>query len=229
MQATLPDGTNFNWGSDAAAAAGGIGGTGAMDPALTQRYYRDLGTTWETLATSSDNLSTAMDGRTAVETQQSEKATAQAEKANGDASTIGQSFVSGILESIGLDGSVFSNPFEWSNVKSGMALANWGGGLLKGFMGGGESEGGAPDMGVAGGALGGIGLPDIADFLKPLGGGPIEPARTPDGPHQGGGQAPGPSVVVNGNVGMDPRQFTERIDSAQNQAYRQHISSVRPG
>ncbi|KAB7761765.1 hypothetical protein [Mycolicibacterium mucogenicum] len=40
MQATLPDGTPFNWGSDAAAARGGVGGTGAADPALNQRYYR---------------------------------------------------------------------------------------------------------------------------------------------------------------------------------------------
>jgi tape measure domain-containing protein len=40
MQATLPGGTNFNWGSNSAAANRGIGGTGAFDPALTQRFYR---------------------------------------------------------------------------------------------------------------------------------------------------------------------------------------------
>lgn len=38
-QATLPGGTNFNWGSDAAAARGGVGGTGAFDPAFDQHYY----------------------------------------------------------------------------------------------------------------------------------------------------------------------------------------------
>lgn len=42
MQATLPGGTNFNWGSDAAAARGGVGGTGAFDPAFTQHYYRPV-------------------------------------------------------------------------------------------------------------------------------------------------------------------------------------------
>lgn len=42
MQATLPDGTPFNWGSDASAANRGIGGLGAADPALTQRYYRPM-------------------------------------------------------------------------------------------------------------------------------------------------------------------------------------------
>lgn len=43
MQATLPGGTPFNWGSDAAAARGGVGGTGADDPSLTSRYYRPAG------------------------------------------------------------------------------------------------------------------------------------------------------------------------------------------
>jgi hypothetical protein len=40
MQATLPGGTPFNWGSNSAAARRGIGGTGAFDPAFTQHFYR---------------------------------------------------------------------------------------------------------------------------------------------------------------------------------------------
>lgn len=40
MQATLPGGTPWNWGSNEAAARGGVGGTGADDPAFTQHYYR---------------------------------------------------------------------------------------------------------------------------------------------------------------------------------------------
>lgn len=44
MQATLPGGTNFNWGSDAAAAQRGMdGGKGAYDPAFTSHYYRPTG------------------------------------------------------------------------------------------------------------------------------------------------------------------------------------------
>ncbi|MEN4449981.1 hypothetical protein [Mycobacterium sp. SM3041] len=42
MQATLPDGTPFNWGSDSAAARGGVGGTGAFDPSFTQQFYRPV-------------------------------------------------------------------------------------------------------------------------------------------------------------------------------------------
>lgn len=43
MQATLPGGTNINWGSDEMAARRGIGGTGADDPAFTSHYYRPTG------------------------------------------------------------------------------------------------------------------------------------------------------------------------------------------
>lgn len=40
MQATLPGGTPFSWGSNAAAANRGVGGLGAADPALPTKYYR---------------------------------------------------------------------------------------------------------------------------------------------------------------------------------------------
>lgn len=40
MQATLPGGTPFNWGSPEAAARGGVGGSGAFDPSFTDHYYR---------------------------------------------------------------------------------------------------------------------------------------------------------------------------------------------
>lgn len=43
MQATLPGGTPFNWGTQEAAARGGVGGTGADDPAFTSHYYRPVG------------------------------------------------------------------------------------------------------------------------------------------------------------------------------------------
>ncbi|WP_078316202.1 phage tail tape measure protein [Mycobacterium sp. D16Q16] len=43
MQATLPGGTNINWGSDASAAQRGMDGSqGAYDPAFTSHYYRPV-------------------------------------------------------------------------------------------------------------------------------------------------------------------------------------------
>ncbi|ARQ95458.1 endolysin [Mycobacterium phage Shandong1] len=44
----------------------------------------------------------------------------------------GKTFVSGVLESIGLDGSLFSNPLEWPTVKSAMAGVNFLGNILSG-------------------------------------------------------------------------------------------------
>jgi len=44
MQATMMDGTNFNWGSNGAAMGRGIGGSlGAYDPSLTRRFHRYMG------------------------------------------------------------------------------------------------------------------------------------------------------------------------------------------
>lgn len=43
MQATLPGGTNINWGTNEMAANRGIGGTGALDPSFTSHYYRPAG------------------------------------------------------------------------------------------------------------------------------------------------------------------------------------------
>jgi hypothetical protein len=320
MEATLPEGTAFNWGSDSSAASGGVAGaTGAWAEGFTQQFYRPAGATgasWQTLAKTSDELNTAMGERTTAEQKLAEvtnsqitsaqasvtaaqgrvtsaqarldqaEATIAELTANGatatqlsvaatkrdaamqaldaaqgkqvaaeqklaevtekqaagviedtktakdtsgnDASSLGQSLFSGVLESIGLDGSVFSNPLEWANVKSGMALANWGGGLLQGLMGGSGTDG-APGADLAGGNLALPGLPNIADFIKPLPDGTMTPQ--PDAPHQGGGQAPGPagpSVVVNGDLGVNPRDFTQRIDAKQNQALRRNIAPVRP-
>jgi hypothetical protein len=115
------------------------------------------------------------------------------------------------------------------NVKSAMALVNYGGSLFKRLTATGEEGEGQGGFGsdMGGGALGGIGLGGIADFLKPLPNGAIQPQAQPAA-HQGTGGAPGPSVVVNGNIGMNPRDFTQRVDAAQNQAVRRNLNAVRP-
>jgi tape measure domain-containing protein len=216
MEATLPEGTNINYGSDASVASGGIdGATGAWAAAFTQQFYRPM----DALASSSEELNAVLQDRIAAESDLTSMAADQAEAPQDqDFSSLGSSFMGGIMQSIGLDGSVFSNPFEWANVKSGMALANWGGGLIQGLSGDGPAAGGGGGMGMGG--LGG--------FLQPLGAGPTLTQTAPDAPHQGGGQPAGPSVVVNGNIGMNPRDFTQRVDAAQNQAVRRNLNAVRP-
>ncbi|AHY26841.1 tape measure protein [Mycobacterium phage ZoeJ] len=80
-----------------------------------------------------------------------------------DGSDLGKTFVSGVLESIGLDGSVFSNPLEWPTIKSLFAGVNYLGGLLSGK--GQDGEGDSPG-GFASGVADGVGL---GSLLKGLG------------------------------------------------------------
>lgn len=283
MQATLPDGTPFNWGSDDAAARRGIGGTGADDAAFTSHYYRPAmsamagaGGYYDApdpkAVRDAEQRVTDADKRLAIQEQQlrelksdakesermqqqadvdkakREAADARADLADAkkgkyregksgsksgsggyDTSSLGGGLVSGMLQAIGLDGSLFSNPFEWPNVKSAMAAVNWGGGLLNSVMMGGQDGTQLASAGGGGGMMPNLNLPNVADFLKPIGPQGMTPNAMPDAAHAGTGAAPGPAVVVNGNVGMDPRAFTQRVDAAQNQSWRKNMSAVRPG
>lgn len=235
MEGTLPGGTNVNFGSDASVASGGVSGAAGAwgDPSFTQHYYRAaeaLSTgadAWDKLTKSNEVLTDTIDTSTTAATELTDTLGQQVTQTdevmkkadNGtDASSFGQSLMSGMMQTIGLDGSVFSDPTQWPNFKSAMALVNWGGAKIQAL-----AEG-SPSTDTLGGGGG------IADLLAPLTSGALQPIqRQPDSAHTGTGAQPGPSVVVNGNVGMDPRQFTQRVDAAQNQAVRRNLSAVRPG
>lgn len=163
-----------------------------------------------------------------------------------DVSSLGQSFVSGILEAIGLDGSLFSNPLEWPTVKSAMAGVNFLGGLMSGGEGDATAAGGGGTVGgFASGAADAVGLggmlsaipTNVTDFGQSgspqLAAGEFNPAvaggvsAASSGsmsafvPHgQGAGGAPGPavdnSINFNGNVGMAPADLRTQMDSANN-------------
>lgn len=147
-----------------------------------------------------------------------------AQKRAGDlGQEFGKSLIGGILETIGLDGSVFSNPLEWPTVKSAMAGVNWLGKLLSGK----NQPQGAAVNGVGAATDAGSGVAPIGDtsanFGNILGGvipaagsggngspalapGEFNPAvpgsaapvdatmSAPDAAHQGTGAAPGPAV-----------------------------------
>ncbi|MGD3153712.1 tape measure protein [Tsukamurella tyrosinosolvens] len=133
----------------------------------------------------------------------------------------GQGFVSGMLQAVGLDGSVFSNPLEWPNFKSGTALANYLGSLAKNVAGNNGSE----DMGgLVGGAGAGLGLniPNLADLAKP---------QTPQAPVGPGGALPlqGGGVTYDfrgAQLGVSPREMTQKIDSRQNAAFRRQSAAI---
>jgi hypothetical protein len=149
-------------------------------------------------------------------------------KSGPDTQSLGGMFVSGVLESIGLDGSLFSNPLEWPSVKSLMAGVNYAGGLLSiagatpeslgttASAGGGGFASGAADAVGLGGLLSAIpsisddtarsGSPALApgEFNPGVAGGSVATASGSSmsafAPHQGGGQAPGPAVDNSINI-----------------------------
>lgn len=129
-----------------------------------------------------ESLTNAQQRQAAAE----EKLTAAKEKAangRGDGTgelgqNFGQSLVSGIMQSLGLDGTLFSDPLSWPNVQSLMAGINWGGNVLKNIIGGGPGSGpgGGLDLSAGGGGLGAI-----AHGMT-------------------GGAPPGPSTVINNTI-----------------------------
>ena len=93
-----------------------------------------------------------------------------------DFSELGRTFVSGILETLGLDGSIFSNPLEWPTVKSAMAGVNFLGGLGKLAMSRAQQDTGeetAAQPGiedtVAGGFAGVADAVGVGELLSPTG------------------------------------------------------------
>lgn len=149
-------------------------------------------------------------------TEAKEQSTKRGGGSGEDGSSLGQSIISGMLQTLGLDGSLFSNPLEWPNFKSLMAGLNFGGNLLQSFAAGGEEGGG------------GLGLPDlkmpgIADLLKTPNPGPTE-LKTD---HLGTGAAPGPTdeapFIGQINVnGANPTAVVDKINGQQISAVRKY-------
>lgn len=132
---------------------------------------------------------------------------------------LGKSLWGGLMETIGLDGSVFSNPFEWPTVKSAMAGVNW---IGKALLGGDEdSATGSGGGGDVGGVLGGIadatGLGDLVTNLNPaaadITAAPAS-AVAPDTTQHGAanGAYAGPAVVVE-QAGMSPTDLSNKLSS----------------
>ncbi|AEK09832.1 endolysin [Mycobacterium phage Pixie] len=162
----------------------------------------------------------------------------------------GKTFVSGVLESIGLDGSLFSNPLEWPTVKSAMAGVNFLGGLLSG-KGQDDEQGAQQPGGFADGVADSVGLgglfsalPKAGDDEQPgspkLAPGDLNPAMTPGGgllpsagdalsafvpnvaqqPQGQQGAQVDNSININGDVGMNPGAVIDTVHAEQNQRTR---------
>lgn len=198
MQATLPGGTNFNWGSDAAAAGRGVGGTGAWDPAFTSHFYRpagmpNIGGMYPSAAgmpTIASPQGVSPEGLP-LGTQNSPMYVMPAQPSGGQ--QLGQDMVSGIMEMFGFDGSLFKNPMDT--------------GLFKGFKGlmsflTGGGKGGSGGLPGAAWQAAGYGMPGApappagggGDLFAGLGGMLTGIAPQPFGPPTIGGPAQAPDV-----------------------------------
>ncbi|ASR84772.1 tape measure protein [Mycobacterium phage Hurricane] len=162
----------------------------------------------------------------------------------------GKTFVSGVLESFGLDGSLFSNPLEWPTVKSAMAGVNFLGGLLSG-KGQDDDQGAQQPGGFADGVADSVGLGGLFSALPKVGDDPqagsprlapgdLNPAMSPGGgllpsagdalsafvpnvaqqPQGQQGAQVDNSINIHGDVGMNPGAVIDTVHAEQNQRTR---------
>jgi TP901 family phage tail tape measure protein len=190
-----------------------------------------------------DDLETAKQGKFVKDkgdkAESGAKSTGKKQGADLDTKSLGKMFVEGMFETIGLDGSVLDNPFEWPSVKSGMALFNYGMGLAK-FAGTdwvdengnpkqgpdnpwtGQAQGGAGGTGAPGGGDMGIGaLTGIGDVLG---------VQFPEEQkHQGTGNEPGPGVDNSMNVNIENAGMTqEQVAASVTEPQRQQARRYTP-
>lgn len=209
-QATLPGGTNFNWGSDAAAAAAGRNGTGAWDPSFTQHFYRP------TTPGSMPAMPAVTPGPTGAQNDPYYMQYPDGYKPPGpDMSQFGQNIGSDLWDMFLPEG--FKNPMQFGGVKFGMGLLN---GLLglqlptNSIMGG---DGASLPVGGGGDLLGGIlsNVPQAFGALK-IGAGPDAPGQfMPTMPDQGGANPIIPGDVMNSkmaNTAVGGQPIDNRID-----------------
>lgn len=199
--------------ADLERAAQGLQGTD-VDQRLADARERELNT-YSTLENRLNALQDAYDANAKAQTEY-ELSLLKATKANEDAAlkadknaeALGKGLVSGILEGLGLDGSVFSDPTQWGIWKLFAGGINYAGGLAD-SIGKGE-KGAAKPQGtdMLGGLLGGM-MPGSNSLLKPGG-----QHWTPGGsPGPGNAMAPTQSPSTPANALTMPNVTTFQINS----------------
>ena len=208
MQATLPGGTNFNWGSSASAAAGGVGGTGAWDPAFTSHYYLPGSST----TTAGGAGPVVLNPNIPPGQQKTDK-----EAASGKGEELGKDFIAGLFEAFGFDGSVFKDPSTFGIVKLGSALFNYFGKIGKAIANpqgqGGDNTNGQGGGGNAAGDLfgggGGGGPGDLVNSLISL---VPQPFGQPQSADNNNGNGNGVNVTNDHSIHMHDNNFRDTQD-----------------
>lgn len=146
--------------------------------------------------------------------QGTDKEAGAGDAGSGMGQGLGQGIISGLFQGLGIDGSVFSNPVEWPNVKSGMAALNWGLSYAQKWAGadnaGVPGGGGELNFGteVASGAMAGLGvnIPNVA------------PTAT---------QAPARGGDTYNISGVNPTDMLNKVDARQMSAQRRNFGTVQ--
>ncbi|MGH3956952.1 MAG: tape measure protein [Mycobacterium sp.] len=150
-----------------------------------------------------------------------DKAAGAGDAGGGMGQGLGQGIVSGLFQGLGIDGSVFSNPMEWPNVKSGMAALNWGLNFAQKMAGqnaagpdGGEIPGAGGELNfgseVAGGALGGLGV------------------TVPKETATAAAPAPGGGGDIYNLSGVAPREIMPKLEARSFAASQRNLGTRRP-
>lgn len=232
-QATLPGGTPFNWGSNAAAANRGIGGTGADDPAFTSHFYKPVSAT----------QTPGVTAPTGSSTDPYYMQYPEGYKPPGpDMQQFGQQMGSDIWSSILPDG--FKNPTQFGSMKllSGLFSGLTGIKLPSGSVQGGDGAalGGGGGGGISGllGGLTGI-LPQPftpqprspgsapGEFM-PLMPSAADAAISPFGVTGQGGAA-GPGNQVNNSININNPVGQDHLTHMVNTATQAQVPRVRQG
>lgn len=182
---------------------------------------RELDDANRRLAKARDKATDVEQKDTQLRTQGVEDAKAAQKSSGGGFDDLGKSLWGGLLETIGLDGSVFSNPFEWPTVKSIMAGVNvLGSALMGGEPGSAAGPGGGFDLGSVLGGVADSSALDLSANLNPatadVAAAPatnVAPDTTQHG--TGAGQNPGPAVVIE-NAGMSPTDVANTVSAEMN-------------
>lgn len=133
---------------------------------------------------------------------------------------LGQGLLSGLAQSVGLDGSVFGgkSPMDWGAVKMGMGVLNWGLGVAKQHAG---AESGTSMMGGGGGGMGGM-----LGGLIPGPGAAMSAAAMPAGGSRGIGAATGGSgdqnVHYDNSINVSGNNFTPQNPMLQQLQHQQN-------
>lgn len=148
--------------------------------------------------------------------------TQQAAGNSSDWSEVGKIIFGGMMESIGFDGSLFKNPFEFPMVKSMMAGINAFSKPIASMMyGGGSSSGG---LGIGGGDGGGMGMDVLAGIGDSVG---VQNFLPQQGSTTPGGPTAGNAPVIdmsNSQFGWDPATTMDKVNQKEASVSRRYPS-----